>query len=99
MVHGWPYEGFYKIPYIQVLITHHWNFFVKMLIIKYSQITIRSLHLEWFDDILNYGGKELSTQSCRKCKQSLKVGNLIIRLNGLKFLLSQPSWTNLIVTV
>ncbi len=61
MVHGWRYEGFQKIPHIQVLITHDWNFFVKMLIIKYSQITIQSLHLEWFDDILNYGGKELST--------------------------------------
>ncbi len=61
IVHGWPYEGFQKISHIQVLITHDWNFFVKMLIIKYSQITIQSLHLERFDDILNYGGKELST--------------------------------------
>jgi len=73
MVHGWPYEGFQKIPHIQVLITPHWNFFVKMLIIKYSQITIQSLYLEWFDDILNYGGKGLNTQSCRKCKQSLRL--------------------------
>ncbi len=60
IVHGWPYEGFQKIPHIQVLITHDRNFFVKMLISKYSQITIQSLHLEWFDDILKYGGKELS---------------------------------------
>jgi hypothetical protein len=57
MLHGWPYEGLWKIPHIQVLITHHWNIFVKMLINKYSQVTIESLHLEWFDDILNYGGK------------------------------------------
>ncbi len=57
MLHGWPYEGLQKVPHIQVLITHHWNIFVKMLIIKYSQITIQSLHLKWFDDILNYGGK------------------------------------------
>ncbi len=86
MVHGWPYEGLQKLPHIQGFITHHhWNIFVKMLIIKYSQITIQSLHLEWFDDIPNYGGKKLSTQSCRKCKQFLKVENLIIKLNGLKF--------------
>jgi len=60
MVHGWPYERFQKIPYTSFDYSSL-NFLVKMLIIKYSQITIQSLHLEWFEDILNYVGKELST--------------------------------------
>jgi hypothetical protein len=25
MVHGWPYEGFQKIPHIPIPITCHWN--------------------------------------------------------------------------
>jgi hypothetical protein len=31
MVHGWPYEGFQKIPHIPIPITHHWNLFRKDL--------------------------------------------------------------------